>query len=396
MHLTVFADDWGRHPSSCQHIVHHLCNRYDVTWVNTIGMRTPKLDRVTVARALGKFREWSWKQHRDKGDDSTHGPTVISPRMWPWFTRKHDRLLNRHLLSRAVNRILPPPPSQAVAITTIPIVADLVGQIRVARWIYYCVDDFSQWPGLDGRTLEQMERELVQKVDTIVVASDVLRKRVNQMGRESTVLTHGVDVDFWTAPAGDASPASFRAIEEPRVVFWGVVDGRIDVAYIKALSQKLQQGTIVLMGPQQNPPAELARLSRVHMAPPARLSQLPAVAHEAAVLIMPYADLEVTRAMQPLKLKEYLATGRPVVASDLPAVQPWEDCLDIARSPDEFADRVVQRIAENISPEQAACRSRRLPAESWEVKARQFEALALPSEAGSSHDVLAVAPPTAR
>ena len=48
--LLVFADDWGRHPSSCQHLIRHMLDRQDVWWVNTIGMRTPRFDRATLTR----------------------------------------------------------------------------------------------------------------------------------------------------------------------------------------------------------------------------------------------------------------------------------------------------------------------------------------------------------
>ena len=48
--LLVFSDDWGRHPSSCQHLVRHLLPRRRVTWVNTIGMRPPRLDLATAKR----------------------------------------------------------------------------------------------------------------------------------------------------------------------------------------------------------------------------------------------------------------------------------------------------------------------------------------------------------
>ena len=67
---------------------------------------------------------------------------------------------------------------------------------------------------------------------------------------------------------------------------------------------------------------------------------------------MPYADLPVTRAMQPLKLKEYLATGKPVVVRDLPATEPWADCLDVAETPEAFAAAVRRAVADR------ACRSR--------------------------------------
>ena len=112
---------------------------------------------------------------------------------------------------------------------------------------------------------------------------------------------------------------------------------------------------------------------------------LPRLADEAAVLIMPYADLPVTRAMQPLKLKEYLATEKPVVAFDLPAVRPWNDCLDVASTAEMFSQAVRQRLAGGLPEGQRQVR-KRLAGESWSAKARQFEQWAL-AEEPSPHDV---------
>jgi hypothetical protein len=104
--------------------------------------------------------------------------------------------------------------------------------------------------------------------------------------------------------------------------------------------------------------------------------ELPGLGREAAVLVMPYADLPVTRAMQPLKLKEYLATGKPTVVSHLPANREWADALDLAATPEDFARLVKLRLASGLPPAQAAAR-RRLSEEGWDAKARVFEALAL-------------------
>ena len=120
--------------------------------------------------------------------------------------------------------------------------------------------------------------------------------------------------------------------------------------------------------------------------PPVSLfSTLPALARAAATLIMPYADLPVTRAIQPLKLKEYLATGRPVVVRSLPATRPWADCLDLAEDAESFARLVVRRVEEGCSEDQTRARSR-LQGENWETKAEQFRrlALALPSPTNQS------------
>jgi hypothetical protein len=86
---------------------------------------------------------------------------------------------------------------------------------------------------------------------------------------------------------------------------------------------------------------------------------------------MPYADLPVTRAMQPLKMKEYLVTDRPVVVTRLPAVAGWEDCMDVADDAQEFATRVIARLGAPLPPAQAAARAR-LANESWRAKAAQF------------------------
>jgi hypothetical protein len=108
--------------------------------------------------------------------------------------------------------------------------------------------------------------------------------------------------------------------------------------------------------------------------PAVPLADLPAVAAAAGVLVMPYADAPVTRAMQPLKLKEYLATGKPAVARVLPAVRPWADCLDAVETPAEFAAAVRRRLVEGLPSEQRAARAR-LASEGWATKAREFARL---------------------
>src|SRR4051794_39255387 len=57
--LLIFADDWGRHPSSCQHLARHLLSRHRIAWVNTIGTRTPRFDWATLRRGLEKVGQWT-------------------------------------------------------------------------------------------------------------------------------------------------------------------------------------------------------------------------------------------------------------------------------------------------------------------------------------------------
>lgn len=398
--LLVFSDDWGRHPSSCQHIIRCLLNDFPVTWVNTIGTRAPRLDAATLRRVREKCNQWLKRSSDSQRTSENHGdcsscsgnstvpdfgashelrqPAVVNPKMWPWFAWKIDRWLNRELLTRQLAPILRTMPQPVTAITTLPITADLKGKLPVSRWVYYCVDDFSLWPGLDGETLRRMDRDMIRSADDVFAVSETLRQMIAREGRDSTLLTHGVDVDFWRSACDGRSHANQSVISglpAHRVVFWGVVDRRMETAGIVSLSQKLKaeipDSVIVLIGPQQDPDPEILSLPNVQGLPPQPLSALPAIARDADVLMMPYADLPVTRAMQPLKLKEYMATGKPVVVNRLPSTTEWTDCLDEAGSPSEFSSLVISRIRSGVPPHQIQSRAR-LRHETWSARAEQL------------------------
>ena len=376
--LLVFSDDWGRHPSSCQHLMRQLLDRYNVIWVNTIGTRAPRLDMATLSRAAGKLKSWIGPSsvaqrpvnHRDEpGGGMNLEPTVTSPRMWPWFTKSIDRRINKFALSKQLTKVLHNAPGPKIAVTTLPITADLVGEIPVDKWVYYCVDDFSEWPGLDGSTLKRMDDLMLARADEIVAVSDRLQEIAREAGRDSHLLTHGVDIDFWRS--GERTDV-FKDVDGPVALFWGVVDQRMDVPTVKRLVERMDGGAVMFYGPQQDPHSELLSMERCHFPGPMPFHELPSLAASADVLIMPYADLPVTRAMQPLKLKEYLATGRPTVVNPLPAVTEIADQMDVADSPDHFADLVLERIKSGTPKNQRTAR-RALEAESWRAKSAQLE-----------------------
>src|SRR4051794_28152286 len=117
--LLVFSDDWGRHPSSCQHLIGQLLPTHPVWWVNTIGMRPPRLDVATLRRGWEKLRHWSVPS-RPKPSVSEANLTIVNPQMWPWFRRRQDRWLNRKLLLRSLSSQVAAMPGRRIAITTIP------------------------------------------------------------------------------------------------------------------------------------------------------------------------------------------------------------------------------------------------------------------------------------
>lgn len=437
VHFVVFSDDWGRHPSSSQHLIRHWLDRHPVLWVNTIGTRLPGLNREDMAKVMAKLRQWlSRSGRRSAGSEPALGsptaqsevsnlpgvaelpgapgvpgvgrvePELISPRMYPGFRRSWQRKLNRRLIGRAVNARLDAMAKVSgvgeglggggrarpfrVAITTIPIVADLPGFLEVDAWVYYCVDDFSVWPGLDGSVMDGMERELVGKVDLAVAVGEVLVERLASMGCGAEVLSHGIDPAHWSGGTerwGDRATARRELLQlakgaeeaaggrgprggdcDPILLFWGYIDTRLDAEWCLAAAD--QVGSLILLGPKQSPDRRLAEHPRIFMPGPVAFDDLPRLAQAAEVLVMPYADLPVTRAMQPLKFKEYLATGRPVVARKLPATASWHDCCHVVDGLEMFLDACRKAAGGEGEQAFAAQRSVRLATETWASKSQ--------------------------
>ena len=217
---------------------------------------------------------------------------------------------------------------------------------------------------------------LIKRADKVLAVSQTLQNKIARLGRSAELLTHGVDLNFWTRATQGTRFAKLDGVQRPLVVFWGVIDKRMDVTFIQRMVQDIPRATTVLAGPEEDPDPALFTCNRVVRLGKIPFEELPELAREAAVLVMPYADLAVTRAMQPLKLKEYLVTGRPTVVRDLPSTRAWGDCLDLADSPHAFVSAVRLRLETGLPQDQAAARVR-LEAESWEIKARAFEQWAL-------------------
>ncbi len=381
--LVIFSDDWGKHPSSCQHLIQHRPRHHQILWVNTLGTRMPRLCVADFKKILTRLTQWlpppgslsrknpstaeatqtSTSKTSDASSESQKPVRVISPRMYPGFRTHWQRKLNARWISRQVNAALGPRKTgiRRIVIATIPIVADLVGKLDVDRWVYYCVDDFSVWPGLDSQVMQEMEGNLVQHMDEVIAVSQTLKQRLNA----NHLLTHGIDLPHWRQPA-DATrnnPSWAEDRSEPIFLFWGLIDQRLDLSWCEALSKR---GRLVLVGPTQSPDSALSQFAT--LAGPASYAELPQLAQAADVLVMPYADLPVTRAMQPLKFKEYLATGKPVVGRCLPGVVNWADAADLVQTAEACVDAAVGRAAEGLTESQQVARQR-LEQETWAHKA---------------------------
>lgn len=393
----VFADGWGRPSSLLQRLVERLSDRYPTLWVNTVGSGRRMSGRGTVSGAWARLRQWAGLD--TTGAQPPESVVVANPILYPDFRTGWQRRFNTWQMAKTVQRLASRPgwredaapayprlDRRRAGLTTMPITADLVAhshRLGIDRWVYYCVDNPAAWPGPDGQVMAAMEFQLALDADVVVCASEHLRQRLASMGRDDArLLTPGIGLEEWSSSRPpERQGREALAGTEPTYLFFGLIDARLDMTWCLALGSE-QPGSVWLAGPMQ--PGFGAQWWQVsdslRFTGEVSSDQLPGLAIKARVLVMPYADAVLTRAMPHQRLVEYLAVGwpdamRPVVARDLPSTRAWSDCCDLAATPEQFVRLCRERAATGLPAPQREARLRRLPGESWSHKAAELEAM---------------------
>lgn len=304
------------------------------------------------------------------GNAYRRGPTVRIPLMTPFHTPAWLAALNRHSLVSNVRRALDELSfDRFTVVTTTPSVCDVIDRFAGDKVIYYCVDNFSEWPGMEKELIERMEARLLEKVDLVICTSAALYERF-QRTHPTYLLAHGVDLEHFAEPPAREHPALHR-IPEPRVGYFGSFDRRSDDALLGDVARALSPVSFVITGPVQGRFPALKRLPNVHFTGPVPYAELPSVIKGWRACLLPYRVNALTENINPLKLKEYLASGKPVIATPLPEVQELRDYLRIAATVEDWRQAVVAAVSGEWQPDSAALQ-RLLRYESWQSKAELF------------------------
>src|ERR1039457_1488025 len=166
----VFSDDWGRYPFSCQHIMKRFLPDNRLLWVNTIGMRKPRINLSDIKRSIGKIRSWLTPRENKRSETNL---TIISPIMIPYATIPLVRGWNRLSVIRAVRSEMRRLSfNHPIVLTTLPNASDYLNAFDEILDVYYCVDEFSEWPGVEKELVSEMEATLLEKTDFVVAVSD--------------------------------------------------------------------------------------------------------------------------------------------------------------------------------------------------------------------------------
>jgi len=363
-HLIVFGEDFNRHPHCLEHLVRRLIPFNRVLWVETIGMRSPKLSIYDLKRVWQKLGTWFRRSTKSTGGETSlpANLSLISPLMIPYNRYRLIRKLNRFLVVRSVKKAMRVLAfQQPILLTSIPSTCDFIDHLGEALSIYYCVDEFSLWPGIDPGVIGPMERELISKVDLVLTTSDALFEAKQKLHPGTELLTHGVDVEH------------FRVLGEARgnrkkVGFFGLIDERVDRTLLLALSKRFPSVEFHFIGEVVVELGSLHKQQNLIWHGKLSYDKLPEAIQDYSLFILPYLVNELTRFINPLKIKEYLATGRPVVTTSLKELERFQDVVWVARDYEGFF-RGVSDVLEERRAIDSHLIERHLKGQSWDDKA---------------------------
>jgi glycosyltransferase involved in cell wall biosynthesis len=221
--------------------------------------------------------------------------------------------------------------------TSLPTAIDVLDLLDPSAVVYYCGDDFGALAGVDHRAVSRLEQMLVDRADVILVASSALQARFPVS--KTHLIEHGVDA----APFAAAYP---RPVDlpsgKPVMGFYGSLSNWLDLELLEGLAEQLPDWNLVLIGPCQCELGALLKRANVHWLGPRLHHQLPAYVQHWQVSLLPFLDNAQIRACNPLKLREYLASGKPVVSTEFPALAPYRQHVRVAVGVDAFVEAVRQ------------------------------------------------------
>jgi glycosyltransferase involved in cell wall biosynthesis len=365
--LIVFGEDWGGLPSSTQHLMAHIARDRKILWINSIGLRKPRLNATDARRALTKLLSRP-AERRTEAADTAPNFTVINPKTLPAPSNGLERLLARKLLC---HQLLPAIKAarlqRPILWISLPTAADLVGELGEIATVYYCGDDFSALAGVDHVTVAAREKELNQKADLVLAASEVLATRFPKA--KTRLLTHGVDYKLFSTPRERAP--DLPQYGKPIAGFYGSLSEWLDIELLVATIQRMPHWNFVFIGNPSVDVSSLASLENVYLLGSRPHTELPGYSQHWDASLLPFRDNAQIRACNPLKLSEYLAAGKPIVSTPFPALNPYLSLISTARSVDEMVAAIdschPSVIASNIAQLQRSA----VAQQSWQARAKQ-------------------------
>ena len=345
--IFISSIEWGFLWQAHQEIASRLAaagNR--VFYIENLGIRTPGLG--DAGRIAGRVMNWV-SNRRSKGVRQV-APNihVCSPLVCPPFGSPWRRKLNRRLFLPALLRTARKLGFRDPIIWTyLPTdtSADLIRLLSTPEnlVIYHCVADFTQLTP-QAELLRTSEKDVLSLSDLVFASCSQLANSAAQINTRVHLTSHGVSLDAF--PYADSlerkrdPPVELENLVHPLIGYVGGIHRHVDLGLIREVALRRPDWTWVMIGSVQVSIAELQNIANIKIVGAKPHNQLVNYIRHFDVCTVPYANNESTATVVPTKINEYLAVGRPVVATALPTLREFNQehrILNLAATePEDF------------------------------------------------------------
>jgi len=371
--VIYFGNDWSaENRTSSHHVAERLAARMPLLYVDSPGLRAPTTSRRDMRKLFRKLIE------------AFRVPQRIGPRMWHISTPQipfrrlplvnHlNRMLGGFLVKRAVGRL---GFQKLISWFVVPHPGALAGSFGEQLIVYYCIDDYAALPGVDSAEVSRMDDDLTRRAHQVFVASPTLLESKMRLNPRTHHAPHGVDVEVFAKASDPEYPmaAEARSLPRPVIGFFGLIEAWIDLDLIAYLAKSRPQWTFLLIGRLAVDGAALKNLPNVIFTGPKPYRSLAQWARAFDVAIIPYRRTRQVINSNPLKLREYLATGKPVVGVPIPETLRFGDCVRLADSPKKFLAAIEDALASD-SPGDVQRRMAAVASMSWDARVEEVLAV---------------------
>ena len=369
--IVCLASNYFFDPTSKHHVMRELSKSHHVLWINWHASRKPQLNRRDIGSILDKLRQ--------VGGGVVHVSDrlwVMTPLVLPFPSSRLARKLNRWLVGLQTRWVLRRLPRGRELWSFTPDVTELLGAFGERHRVYYCVDEFSAFPGYDRKSICELDREMCERADIVLASSRGLYESKKPYNPRTHYGPHGVlHSHFARAVASDFPEAEDLCdIPRPRVGYYGLVHEWQDLSLMAELARRRPEWSFVFVGKVQTDVESYAARNNMHFLGQRPHESLPHYSRGFDVAVIPHKVNNLTRNMNPIKLREYLAAGLPVVSSPLPEVEAYAPHVRTASTCDEW-ERNLDEAIHDRSVEADRERCKRVAEESWSARVREIEGL---------------------
>jgi len=256
----------------------------------------------------------------------------------------------------------------------------LIGHMNESAVIYDITDDWisREQPAWLAEQTRRQDADLCRRADAVIVCSQKLQEmKLPLAGERVHCIPNGVDAEHYLGVLDGSGPlpASASAWERPVYGYTGTIHAdRLDLDLIHAVAQKLIAGSLVFLGPDHLSAAQRGRLQetgRVSFHDAVPYTRIPQYMRGFDVCITPHKRTPFVESLQPIKLWEYLASGKPIVATKVSGFRDFPELVRLAEGPDEFARQLLAAGSEDA--ELAPRRRQVAAANSWSARVDAVE-----------------------